>query len=281
MTPEIIADGFYFLEGPRWRDGALWFSDMHDARVYRLMPGEEAKAVATVPKSPSGLGWLPNGDMLIVSMEDQKVMRMDASGELHPHADLSAIADRRTNDMIVDKIGRAYVGNFGFDFQFGEPPSPTKLAMIEPDGTAKVAADGLLFPNGMVIIEETRTLVIAETFGACLTAFDIAADGSLSNRRVWAALSDGAVPDGICLDQSGAIWVASPTTGECLRIKEGGEVLERVKTGRQAIACNLGGDDMRTLYISTAEHTHYDKCRELHSARIEAIQVEIPGAGSP
>lgn len=277
MTPTTLYDGFAFIEGPRWHDGALWFSDMHDDSVWRAAPGKAPEKMADVPSYPSGLGWLPDGRLLVVSMMDKKVMRQEPGGALVQHADLSAIAVRRTNDMVVSSTGHAWVGNFGFDFDTGEAPAPAALAGISPDGKVSKAADGLLFPNGMVITPDGNTLIAAETFGAKLTAFDIASDNTLSNKRDWALLPEGAVPDGICLDADGAVWAASPTTGTCLRLSEGGEVLETVTTGRQTIACALGGADGRTLYLSTAETTHREKCRALRSARIETVQVKVPG----
>ncbi|MEL7454277.1 MAG: SMP-30/gluconolactonase/LRE family protein, partial [Pseudomonadota bacterium] len=191
MTPTILADGFAFLEGPRWHQGALYVSDMHDETVYRISPDGSREIVCRVEERPSGLGWMPNGDMLVVSMMDRSVLRMGDDGILVPHADLSAIAPKRTNDMIVDTKGRAYVGNFGFIFDEGEAPVPTTLALVLEDGTAQKAADGLMFPNGMVITDNGGTLVVGESYGARLTAFDISPDGQLSNQRVWASLSDG------------------------------------------------------------------------------------------
>ena len=258
-TIETIADGFAFLEGPRWRDGMLWFSDMHDEKVYAMVPGSAPEIIATVPQCPSGLGWLPDGRMLIVSMLDKRLLVRADDGTLSTWADLSDLAPRRINDMVVAADGTAYVGNFGFLFHEGEPPAPTVLARIAPDGSAHQAADGLMFPNGSVITKDGKTLVVGESYAAKLTAFDIGPDGALSNKRDWANLSDGAVPDGICLDAEGAIWVASPTTGTFLRIKEGGEVLDTVVTGRQAIACTLGGADGKTLFMLTSETTSPDE----------------------
>ena len=278
---DVVATGLAFAEGPRWHDGALWFSDMHDLRVMRMLPGDAPVAVCDVPGRPSGLGWLPGGDLLVVSMVDRAVLRLGADGMLSRHADLSAIAPRRCNDMVVDAKGGAYVGNFGFDFELSEAPATTVLARVEPDGRSSVAADGLMFPNGMVITPDGGTLIVAESFAARLTAFDIAADGGLSNQRLWAALPEGAVPDGICLDAGGGVWAASPTTGGCLRMMEGGAVAERIETGRQAIACMLGGDDRRTLFISTAEATDHDICREKRSGAILAVEVATPGVGLP
>jgi sugar lactone lactonase YvrE len=277
MTPTTLHDGFAFIEGPRWHEGALWFSDMHGDVVWRAMPGKPPEKMVDVPGNPSGLGWLPDGRLLVVSMMDKQVLRQEPGGQLVKHADLSGVAARRTNDMVVSATGHAWVGNFGFDFDTGEAPAPAALAGISPEAKVTKAAEGLMFPNGMVITPDGKTLIVAETFGGKLTAFDIARDNTLSNKRDWAVLPEGAVPDGICLDAEGAVWAASPTTGTCLRLKEGGEILATITTGRQTIACALGGTDGKTLYLSTAETTHRDKCRALRSARIETVQVSVPG----
>ena len=276
----IVVEDVAFGEGPRWRDGALYWSDMHGHAVKRLVDGE-VQTVCEVPTRPSGLGWLPDGRMLVVSMSDRRVLRREADGALVVHADLCALAPRRCNDMTVDALGRAYVGNFGFELDSAEEPCATVLIRVDPDGSARVAADDLLFPNGMVITEDARTLIVAETWGARLSAFDIAPDGSLSNRRVWAAFTDRSVPDGICLDAEGAVWIASPTTKGCLRVREGGEILERVETGRGAFACMLGGEDRRTLYVCTADSHDPERQRRERNGRIEAFQVAVPGAGRP
>jgi sugar lactone lactonase YvrE len=277
---ELVASDLVFGEGPRWHDDALWWSDMHDARVLKLGPTGAVETVCRVEGRPSGLGWLPGGDLLVVSMTDRRVLRLGVDGALATHADLSKVAPRRANDMVVDRRGRAYVGNFGFDFDRGEPVAPTVLALVMPDGAVSVVAEDLYFPNGSVITEDGRTLIVAETWGARLTAFDIADDGTLSNRRVWAQLPETAVPDGICLDAEGAVWVASPTANACLRVKDGGEIAERIEIGRGAFACMLGGEDRRTLYMCTADSTDGDALKK-RTGRIEAVKVAVPGAGLP
>ena len=275
-------DGFAFLEGPRWRDGRLWFSDMHARRVYTAREDGTVEAIARVPECPSGLGWLPDGRLLVVSMEDRKLLRREASGELVTHADLSGIATYHCNDMVVDGVGRAYVGNFGFDLHTQQKPRPAKLALVQADGSVTEAARGLEFPNGAVITPDGGTLIVGESFGQRLTAFDIHAwSGALSRRRVWAPLA-GAVPDGICLDAEGAIWVASPMTREVVRVHEGGRISQRIAAGeRMAIACMLGGADRRTLFVLTSASIDPDECRRLRSARIERVRVDVPGAGLP
>jgi len=276
----VLVDGLMFAEGPRWREDRLWFSDMHALVVMTVDEQGHSERIVDVPNSPSGLGWLPDGRLLIVSMNDRTLMRRENDGSLTSVADLSALAPYHINDMIVDAQGRAYIGNFGFRLHDGEEPRSTVLILVTPDGEARVVADEVWFPNGMVITPDARTLVVGETFAGTLTAFDIEADGSLANRRTWATL-DGAVPDGICLDAAGGIWVASPVSAEVLRVEEGGTVTDRIKVSTQAFACMLGGADGRTLFVCTAEDSDPDKCREQRSGRIEAFEVEVARAGLP
>lgn len=276
-----LAGGFAFVEGVRWHDDHLWFSDMHGEAVYQVDAKGGSTVVANVPQRPSGLGWLPNNDLLIVSMIDRKILRLSHGGELSLHADLSSLAENPFNDLIVDGQGRAYVGNFGFDFWAGEDVCTSIIVRIDPDGSAHQAAEDLLFPNGMVVSPDGRTLIVAESYGARLTAFDIAVDGSLSGRRPFAQLSDGSVPDGITLDAQGAVWMASPTTKACLRVLPGGEIAQRIDTGRQAITCTLGGADRRTLYIALSDSTDREECRATMNAEIVSVRVDVPGAGMP
>jgi sugar lactone lactonase YvrE len=279
-TTEILLDGLAFAEGPRWRDGKLWFSDMHDQRVKTVDMGGHCDEVVYVENDPSGLGWLPDGRLLVVSMRDRRLLRLDPDGHLREVADLSRVAAYHCNDMVTDAHGRSYVGNFGYDFMSGVPPRTAAVALVTPEGGVSIAADELSFPNGTVITPDGRTLIVGESFGARLTAFDIAEDGSLSNRRVWAQL-EKAVPDGICLDAEGAIWVASPMSGEVLRVREGGEVTERIRVASQAIACMLGGPRRTTLFVCTSESLQAEDCRAKRSAKIEVVEVEVPGAGLP
>ncbi|MFI4976173.1 MAG: SMP-30/gluconolactonase/LRE family protein [Caulobacterales bacterium] len=278
--PQILLGGLAFPEGPRWRDGELYFSDMHGHEVVAMKPDGSRRTVYRHAGAVSGLGWLPDGRMLVVSMGDRRLIRLEADGRAVEHADLSSIAAHNANDMVVDAKGRAYVGNFGFEFPGGQPKA-ARLARADPDGSVHGAADEMMFANGSVITPDGSTLIVGESFAGRLTAFDVADDGSLSNRRVWAQLDGGAVPDGICLDAEGAIWVASPTTNEALRVREGGEVTDRVKADRGVFACMLGGSDRRTLYLLTAEGSDPEKCAALRNGRIEALTVEVPGAGLP
>lgn len=278
---DVLLEGLAFGEGPRWHDDRLWFSDMHRHIVQALdISSGEVTTIVEVPGAPSGLGWLPDGTLLVVSMEDRRVVRFE-DGVLREHADLSAWAMFHCNDMVVDAVGRAYVGNFGFDLHGGAAPAPAVMVRVDPDGSARPAVDDLMFPNGTVITPDGSTLIVGESFGARLTAFDVDADGSLSRRRVWAQLDGGAVPDGICLDAEGAVWLASPTTNECVRVLEGGEVTDRVALDRGAFACALGGDDRRTLLICSALESDPSTSVALASGRIEAVRVDVPGAGLP
>jgi sugar lactone lactonase YvrE len=238
-----------------------------------------AETIVEVPNRPSGLGWLPDGRLLVVSMTDRKILRLDANG-LVEHADLFDVSSFHCNDMVVDSKGRAYVGNFGFDSSGQADFKMAELVMADPKGSVTVVADGLAFPNGTVITPDGGTLIVAETYGQRLTAFDVGPDGLLSGRREWAPLQ-GAVPDGICLDIEGAIWVASPTSSEVLRVLAGGEVTHRLPVSTNAYACMLGGPDRRTLFVCTAESSDRDETRARASGRIEFAGVEVPGTGLP
>jgi sugar lactone lactonase YvrE len=280
-TLKTILDGIAFGEGPRWRDGELYFSDMHAHEVVAVTPEGKRRTVASFGGPVSGLGWLPDGRMLVVSMNDKLLLRQEKDGSVVTHGDMSAIAEHWTNDMVVDAAGHAFVGNFGFSLHPPETPKPATLVRVDPDGSAHAAAGGLTFPNGMVITPDGRTLIVAESFGRRLSAFDLAKDGTLTNHRVWAELAEGAVPDGICLDAEGAVWVASPMTNEVLRVQEGGRVAETIKTEQMAIACMLGGADRKTLFVLTSESTEPEICAKTRTSRIQTTAVEVPGAGLP
>jgi sugar lactone lactonase YvrE len=290
---EVLVTGLYFGEGPRWHDGRLWFSDFYDHAVKTVtLDGDLEIAVDLGEGQPSGLGWLPDGRLLIVSMLDRRVLRREADGSLVEHADLAQIASYHCNDMVVDRLGRAYVGNFGFDLDayiaehgvegaLAEPGPPRAvLTRIDPDGTVQVVADGLKFPNGTVITPDGSTLVIAETLGLCLTAFDIAEDGSLDNRRSWAELGFHA-PDGICLDADGNIWVANPLAPECVLYAPGGTALERVETGEPCFACMLGGPDRKHLFMLTARSSAAHLASQERTGAVEVLEVATAGDGLP
>jgi len=278
-SPRTLVDGLRFPEGPRWHEDRLWFSDMHAGEVFAVDMQGRTERIVEVAAEPSGLGWTPDGRLLVVSMQDRRLLRLDPDG-LTEVADLTPHAPYYCNDMVVDAEGRAYVGNFGFDLHGGAKPVATNLILVRPDGQVEVVASDVRFPNGTVITPDGRTLIVGESFGGCLTAFDIADDGRLENRRLWAQL-EGAVPDGICLDEEGAIWVASPVgEGGVLRVREGGEVTDRVAVEHEAFACMLGGPDGRTLFICTAPDSDPAKTGD-RGGRIETVEVEVPRAGLP
>lgn len=277
--PEVLLDGLTFPEAPRWREGKLWFSDFYSHRVMTVELDGRAQTLVEVPERPSGLGWTSTGELLVVSMLDRRVLRFDGN-RLHLYADLSALATGPCNDMVVDAAGRAYVGNFGYDHHGGEASRNACLARVDPDGRVVRAADDLAFPNGMVITPEGRTLVVGETNAQRLTAFDVGADGSLSNRRLFAEIP-GCFPDGICLDVEGAIWVTNPRGDRVVRVFEGGRIAQTVSTGaRGSFACMLGGGDRRTLFVLTNTGSGPAMAKKT-DGRIETVRVDVPGAGLP
>lgn len=278
LETDVLIDGLVFPEGPRWHENKLWFSDMSTRQVQTVDLDSHVEQIAYVPGQPSGLGWLPDGRLLIVSMVERKLLRLDPEG-LVEAADLSNLASCHCNDMVVDSQGRAYIGNFGFEFGLGAPFKEAEIILVTPEGDARVVATEMAFPNGSVITPDGKTFIVGETFRSRLTAFDIEPDGSLTNRHVWAEL-ENAVPDGICLDAEGAIWVASPRSAEALRVKQGGEVTDRVSVKTQAYACMLGGPDRKILFVLTASNVPQGP-DEKPSGKIEIVQVDIPGAGLP
>lgn len=278
-TLKVLVDKIAFPEGPRWHDGKLYFSDMHAHKVMTADMSGKTETICEVPNRPSGLGWLPDGTMLVVSMTDRKLLRLER-GALKLHADLGKLAAFDCNDMVIDKHGRAYVGNFGYDLHNNAAQKEADLIMVTPEGKSSVVASELQFPNGTVITRDGKTLIVGESMGRRLSAFDIAADGSLSNRRLWADIAP-ALPDGICLDAEGAIWSSSPFTNETIRVFEGGRVAERIKTDQMSIACALGGADGKTLFVLTAPTVDPLQCAANPSSRIEVTQVEVGAGGSP
>jgi len=288
--PRVLADGVFFGEGPRWRDGRLWFSDFYAHAVKSVSLAADLRTEFEIDDRPSGLGWTPAGDMLIVSMTRRQLLRRTPAGEISVHADLGGIATFHCNDMVVDAQGRAYVGNFGFDLDAAlesrgmesvlADHTTAKLALVGADGTVSVAADGMDFPNGSVITPDGKTLIVGESLGARLTAFDIAADGSLSGRRVWASTRPR-VPDGIALDADGAIWVANPIAPECVLIAEGGEVRRVIDTGMPCYACMLGGEDGRSLFMLTAPSSIGHIAAAAPKGQVLVATVDTGRAGLP
>lgn len=276
---KVLIDNLTFAEGPRWHDGKLWFSDFYAYEVVTADESGNRETIVRVPEQPSGLGWTPDNKLLIVSMRNQKLLRLEDNG-LAEHADLSPYSNYWCNDMVVDVKGGAYIGNFGFNRHANEEPRGTTLVRVSPSGEASIAANDLWFPNGIVITPDNKTLIVAETRAKRLTAFDINADGQLSGRRIFAE-TDTLYPDGICLDADGAVWVSDPQNKEVVRFKDGGEITDRIILGdRGAYACMLGGEDSRTLFICTNNGSGPDIAAQ-RSGKIETMRVNIPGAGLP
>jgi len=279
--PVTVLEGLVFAEAPRWYEGRLWFSEMHGGAVWAMTPEGQTEKILDVPHNPSGLGFMPDGSMLVVSMADRKVLRWKA-GEVSVHADLEGhYARGHLNDMSVDAEGRAYVGQFGSDTYGGEPRQSTTLILIEPDGRHRTVADQMEMPNGMAISPDGRQLYVAESYGAGITRFRIAPDGSLHDREVFAALDRR--PDGMCLDAEGCVWFGSAMhpQGGIFRVAEGGEMLQSVQAeGWRGIACALGGEGRRTLFMIEAQRV-FPKIKGPGNSRIRAMPAPAPGAGLP
>jgi len=297
MTREIsvVLEGYAYTECPRWHDGRLWFADFYLFQVLSArVDGTDVRVEAEVPQQPSGIGWLPDGRLLVVSMRDRLLLRREDSGELVEHADLGPFVTGHPNDMVVDDLGRAFIGNFGFDLMSGAAIASACLVRADPDGTVTVVAENLLFPNGSVITPG-GTLVVAETFGNRIAGFDLEGDGSLTNRRDWAWFGDvpqttligealpqlAVAPDGMCLDEEGAVWVADALNGRVLRVREGGEIVDEIHVDSGVFACMLGGDDGRTLFMSAAPDFDEHARSAAREARVLAVQVDVPHAGRP
>jgi sugar lactone lactonase YvrE len=284
---EPFVSGLFFGECPRWRDGRLWYSDFFDHAVFSVDPDGNRRTEVAFDGEPAGLGWLPDGRLLINSRLDRAIFRREADGTLVRHGDLTPWATWHANDMVVAANGQAYAGNFGFNLDGlydgtveASAIAPTSLVRVDPDGTSHQAATDLAFPNGTIITDDGGTLIIAESRGQQLSAFDRQADGTLTGRRVWAALP-GIAPDGICLCADGSVWVANALGSECVRVAEGGEILERVATSQGCFACMLGGDDRLTLYLVTAASSDAAKARAARNGALERVRTSVPGAGRP
>jgi len=292
----VVGEGFSFLEGPRWHDGRLWASDFFTRRVLAFDEDGGVETICELPDSmPSGLGWDREGRLLISSMLDRRLLRLEDDGTLAEVADLSGMTGWVTNDMVVDDLGGAYVGNFGWN---DEDPAvrSTNLVRVEPDGEVRVAAEDVVFPNGAAISPDGGRLLLAETFAGRISAFDRAPDGTLSNRRTWADFHPGGfptttdacasgvpLPDGMALDAEGALWIGNAYGHGAVRVAEGGEVLEVVPVGEDqtAFAVALGGADRRTLYLCAAQPYRVGDPAARHVARLLSCRVDVPGAGRP
>ncbi len=280
-APEVrtLMTGLALGESPRWHEGRLWFSDWIAHEIIAVDLAGKSEVMARVPSFPFSFDWLPDGRLLIVS-GDGSLVRKEPDGSMTAHADLSRLSRHPWNEIVADGRGNAYINDIGFDFPGGEF-APGIIALVTPDGSARQVADGVAFPNGMVVTPDNSTLILAESYAKALTAFDIAPDGGLSNRRVWADL-DGGYPDGICLDVENAIWYADVPNKRCVRVREGGEVLQTIELDRGCFACMLGGVDRRTLFLMAAEWGGPASMAEgRRTGQVLTVEAPAPGAGWP
>ncbi len=282
MTEElqILMSGLAFPESPRWHEDRLWFSDWGAHEVIAVDLEGNSEVIVRVPSFPMCIDWLPDGRLLIVSASEGLLLRREPDGSLATHADLRRLSDHSWNDIVVDGRGNTYVNNIGFDFPGGEF-APGIVALVTPDGSARQVADGVAFPNGMAVTPDNSTLIVAESYGNKLTAFDIAADGSLSNRRLWADLRSGA-PDGICLDAENAVWYGDVPNKRCVRVREGGEVMQTIQLDRGCFACALGGVGKRTMFLIVNEWRGSSNMAEgSRTGQVLTADAPAPGAGWP
>jgi sugar lactone lactonase YvrE len=272
----LFADGFMFLEAPKWRHEMLWVSDVFAHEVQALTADGKRIRIIDVPNRPSGLGFLSNGALIIVSAKDRRLLRLDGD-QLSEYADLSRHATGWVNDFAVDPQDRLFVGNFGYDFVAGEPRKTTCIHRVDPDGTITTVAEGVDFPNGSVVINGGRTLIVAETWERRITAFDINSAGELENRRIFADL-EHRQPDGLCADAEGAIWVGIYNTGEFLRVMDGGRITDRLQFAGSGISCTLGGAAGHTLFLTTFLGTDDEMAAGKRKSAIFAVDVDVGDA---
>jgi sugar lactone lactonase YvrE len=282
--PEMhtLLTGLAFGESPRWHDGRLWVPDWGAQEILAINLEGKSEVIVKVsfPSFPMCIDFLPNGRLLVVSARDRLLLRMEPDGSLVTYADLTSLSDHGFNDIVVDGRGNAYVNDVGFDFPGGDF-APGTIALVTPDGSARQVAGGIAFPNGMAVTPDNKTLIVAESYGKKLTAFDIAADSSLSNRRVWADLGDG-VPDGICIDAENAVWYGDVPNKRCVRVREGGAVLQTIDLDRGCFACMLGGADNKTLFmIATEWHGPANMTGGGRTGQVLTIEAPVPHAGWP
>jgi len=280
--PELqtLMTGLAFGESPRWHADRLWFSDWGAQEVIAVDLEGKSEVITRIQSFPFCIDFLPDGRLLVVSARDQLLLRMEPDGSLVTHANLTSLSDHPWNEIVVDGRGNAYLNNIGFDFPGGEFATGI-IALVTPDGSTRQVADGVAFPNGMVVTPDNATLILAESYGKRLTAFDVAADGSLSNRRTWADLGDGA-PDGICLDAENAIWYGDVPNKRCVRVREGGEVLQTIDLDRGCFACALGGADKRTLFLVATEWSGTTSMAGgARTGQVLVVEAPAPGAGWP
>ena len=285
LSPMTLTTGRGLVESPRWHRGRLWFADWTAGEIVAVDVAGRSETVLHHQSLPLCFDFMPDGTPLLVSASALGLLRAEADGRLEPYCDLSTLSPNAANDIVIDGRGNAYVNNGNFDFATGPPPgdrAPGFLALVRPDGSCTIQAEDLAFPNGMAITPDNRTLIVAESYRNRLTAFDVAEDGALSGRRVWADLADG-VPDGICIDADGAVWYADVPNQRCVRVRAGGDVAQRVELDRGAFACMLGGAAGDTLFVvaarwpgaqALATHTDWD-------GSVFAVSAPAPGAGWP
>ena len=276
--PQMLITGIAFGESPRWHDGRLWFADWGAQELIAVDLEGRSEVVVRVPSFPFCVDWLPDGRLLIVSARDRLLLRREPDGSLATHADLSGLSDYPWNEIVVDGRGTAYVNNIGFEFPCGEF-APGTVALLTPDGSVRQVADGVAFPNGMAVTPDNSTLIVAESYANKLTAFDIVEDGGLSNRRVWADLGDG-VPDGLCLDAEGAVWYADVPNKRCVRVREGGEVLQTIDLDRGCFACMLGGSDGKTLFLVAQEWRSMGSAADEEERTGQILTAPAPAASA-
>jgi sugar lactone lactonase YvrE len=278
-TPRVLLEGISFPESPRWHDGRLWFSDWMAHQVIALDESGASEAIADVEAFPFSIDWLPDGPMLITA--GRELLRLDPGGSLARHMDLSELSQYGLNEIVVDGRGYTYVNGAGFDMMAGEEPKPGMIVLVTPENGPRRVAEEIAFPNGMAITVDGSTLIVADSYGKELTAFDVGGDGSLTNRRVWADLGDG-TPDGICIDAEGAVWYADVPNRRCVRVAQGGEVLQTVELDRGCFACMLGGIDGNTLFIAAQEWTGPERIGTgPRTGQIAVVEAPAPHAGYP
>jgi sugar lactone lactonase YvrE len=279
--PQTLITGLSFGESPRWHEGRLWVCDWGAEELIAVGLDGDREVICRVHSFPFCIDWLPDGRLLIVSARDQALLTMTPDRSLATYTELSGLPGHPPgNEIVVDSRGNAYVNGPGFDMMAGAPFAPGTVALVAADGTMRQVADGIQFPNGMAITPDDRTLIVADSYGKELTAFDIEPDGSLSNRRAWAELGDG-VPDGICLDSEGAVWYADVPNKRCVRVREGGQVLQTIELDRGCFACMLGGEDGQSLFLIAREWHGTDVSKGAGTGQVLIAKAPAPHAGRP
>ena len=273
----VLMEGVVFGESPRWHDGRVWFSDWGAHQVIALDPDGSHEVVVSVPSFPMCIDFLPDGRLLVVDSAQQRLLRREPDGSMITHADLAPISTKPWNDVVVDARGNVYVNNIGFDFP-GGAPAPGLVALVTPDGSARAVAGDLAFPNGMAITADGATLIVAESYGNRLTAFDIGPDGELGGRRVWAEAGEDH-PDGICVDAEGAVWYADVANKHCVRVREGGDVLDTVDLDRGAFSCTLSRDGDPKLYVVGQQYGGTESAEP--TGQVVVFPAPTGGAGKP